>query len=341
MSKTITPSVGRKVWYWPSLYDLASPHASADNPMPGRGMRQVTGEAFDATVLCVHGDRCVNLLVVDHCGVTHYVPSASLMQPGDDKPAHGYAEWMPYQVGQAKKDEAVALTAEKAWGTMQRVHKILTDDPIEAEILAKCLTAPRVTPEDLEAEVVSEHYFTARQGVDGADIEQLRASEPTAPLTLAAFADDPDLSKTRLAPLNLLTFCVLTLKNGFTLVGKSAVASPENFNAELGRKIARKDAIEQLWPLLGFRLRDKLSPVPTIPIKQVEVTHSYSAIDVARISLHDNVLNGGKDVYATMKDGRAFITNVATLDFEPEARLQERACAAILKVANDWLTKQG
>ena len=53
--------------------------------------------------------------------------------------------------------------------------------------------------------------------------------------------------------------CCLTLKNGFTVTGESACASPENFNAEIGQKIARSNAREKLWPLLGFRLRDQLA----------------------------------------------------------------------------------
>ena len=54
-------------------------------------------------------------------------------------------------------------------------------------------------------------------------------------------------------------FCVLRLKNGFTVTGESACASPENFNAEIGRKIARENAVNKVWSHLGFRLRDKLA----------------------------------------------------------------------------------
>jgi Phage protein (N4 Gp49/phage Sf6 gene 66) family len=61
-----------------------------------------------------------------------------------------------------------------------------------------------------------------------------------------------------IAPLNLLTFCVLVLKNGFTVTGESACASPENFDAELGRKIARGNAIAKIWPLMGYALKSKL-----------------------------------------------------------------------------------
>jgi hypothetical protein len=134
-----------------------------------------------------------------------------------------------------------------------------SDSAIEREIVAKGLTAPRITPNQIENNIASEYYFTARQGVDGADIEQLRASEPTAPLQLAAFSDDTDLHKTSIAPLNLLTFCVLVLRNGFTVTGESACASPENFDAEVGRKIARANAVNKIWPLMGYELKQRLS----------------------------------------------------------------------------------
>lgn len=109
---------------------------------------------------------------------------------------------------------------------------------IEQEIQAKGLTAPRVTPADIEAEIASEHYFTAYDGAK------------------AAFNDIPSAAR---HALPLLTFCVLVLKNGFTVTGESACASPENFDAEIGRKIARQNAVQKIWPLLGFRLRDKLA----------------------------------------------------------------------------------
>ena len=59
--------------------------------------------------------------------------------------------------------------------------------------------------------------------------------------------------------LGLLTFCVLVLKNGFTVTGESACASPENFDAEIGRKIARQNAVAKIWPLMGYELRSKLA----------------------------------------------------------------------------------
>ncbi|MCW0413486.1 Gp49 family protein [Xanthomonas sacchari] len=119
----------------------------------------------------------------------------------------------------------------------------MTDQAIEQEIQAKGLTAPRVTPADIEAEITSEHYFTAADGEQGALMNEGR--QPVGIPSNEA--------------LCLLTLCVLRLRNGFTVTGKSACASPENFDAELGRKIARQNAVAKIWPLLGFRLRDKLA----------------------------------------------------------------------------------
>lgn len=113
-------------------------------------------------------------------------------------------------------------------------------DSLEREIQAKASVAPRVTPADIEAEIASEFYFTAADGVRG---ESEMGTSPVG----------------RAKSLELLTFCVLVLRNGFTATGESACASPENFNAEIGRKIARENAINKVWPLLGFRLRDKLA----------------------------------------------------------------------------------
>lgn len=120
----------------------------------------------------------------------------------------------------------------------------MNDDQIEQEIKAKGPTAPRVTMDAIEAEIVGTYYFTAANGADGARIERRGH--------LVGYGDQHD-------ELRLLTFCVLVLRNGFTVTGESACASPENFNAEIGRKIAREKAIEKVWPLLGFRLRDELS----------------------------------------------------------------------------------
>lgn len=55
-----------------------------------------------------------------------------------------------------------------------------------------------------------------------------------------------------------VTVCKLTLENGFSVIGQSACASPENFDAQLGRELARKDARQQIWQLEGYLLRQRL-----------------------------------------------------------------------------------
>lgn len=122
------------------------------------------------------------------------------------------------------------------------------DQGVEQLIQAKGKTAPRVKIADIEANIVSEHYFTARDGRRGALHEETYVGREK-PLP-----DNEDL-----VPLDLLTFCVLVLQNGYTVVGHSACASPENFDAEIGRRIARENAVQQIWPLMGYELKCRLA----------------------------------------------------------------------------------
>ena len=134
---------------------------------------------------------------------------------------------------------------------MHNIQSPRTDDSaIEREIKTKGLTALRVTPEDIERNIVSEHYFTAYDGRHGA-ISNGSYVGREVPKT-----NDDDL-----VSLELLTFCVLILRNGFTVTGESACASPENFDAEIGRKIARANAVNKIWPLMGYALKEKLSSI--------------------------------------------------------------------------------
>lgn len=55
-----------------------------------------------------------------------------------------------------------------------------------------------------------------------------------------------------------VTVCCLTLRNGFNTVGESACVSPEGFDAEIGRQLARKEAREKIWLLEGYLLRQML-----------------------------------------------------------------------------------
>lgn len=115
----------------------------------------------------------------------------------------------------------------------------MNDKAIEQAIQDAGKTAPRVTPSDIEAEITHTYYVNVGE---------------------AHHAKWPDLSAAdeHHPSIDLLTICVLVLKNGFTVTGESACASPENFDAQIGQDIARANAINKIWPLMGFRLRDSL-----------------------------------------------------------------------------------
>lgn len=106
-------------------------------------------------------------------------------------------------------------------------------DAIEQEIQAKGLTAPRVTPQMIDDAITAEYSFTAWNAL-GEGVPRMES-------------------------LKLLTICVLVLKNGFTVTGESACASPENFDAELGHKIAKQHAKDKIWALEGYLLKSKLA----------------------------------------------------------------------------------
>lgn len=116
----------------------------------------------------------------------------------------------------------------------------MTDQTIEAEILAKGLNAPRVTPDDIEANIANTFFFTAEDGIVGRHRGEVVHSDQQ-------------------HSLSMLTLCVLVLRNGFTVTGESACASPENFDAELGRRIARQNAVQKIWPLMGYALKERLA----------------------------------------------------------------------------------
>ena len=91
---------------------------------------------------------------------------------------------------------------------------------LEAELKAKGLNAPRLTPDHIDDCIVAEQYHV----FEG----------------------------------TTLTVCCLTLKNGFCVTGESAAASPGNFDPEIGRKIARGNARDRIWMLEGYLLRERL-----------------------------------------------------------------------------------
>ena len=97
----------------------------------------------------------------------------------------------------------------------------MNEKDVQNEIERKGLNSPRVTPEAIDGVIREEAYYVF--------------------------------------PGTTLTVCCLTLANGFQVVGESACASPENFDAELGRKIARGNARNKIWALEGYHLRSQLA----------------------------------------------------------------------------------
>ena len=98
-----------------------------------------------------------------------------------------------------------------------------SDKMIEEEIQEKGLTAPRLTPDIIDSKIKERSFHVFGE--------------------------------------TCLTVCCLTLTNGFTVTGESACASPENFNAEIGEKIAFENARNKIWMLEGYLLKQKLSEV--------------------------------------------------------------------------------
>lgn len=95
------------------------------------------------------------------------------------------------------------------------------EQAIEKEIQAKGLNAPRLNPQMIDDTIKSEAYYVF--------------------------------------PGTTMTVCMLVLRNGFSVIGESAAASPENFNEEIGRKISRDNARNKIWALEGYLLRSKLA----------------------------------------------------------------------------------
>lgn len=112
----------------------------------------------------------------------------------------------------------------------------------------------KVTPEMVENEIVSEHYFTAADGVAGAKMVTDYCNDSNDAEVLGNAINAHDEAS---VPLTILTICVLQVKNGFTFVGTSSPVDWHAYDAELGRKYAREDAIDKLYPMLGFRLADE------------------------------------------------------------------------------------
>jgi len=94
------------------------------------------------------------------------------------------------------------------------------EQEIERDIQAKGLTAPRLTPTDVDAAIVSESFTVL--------------------------------------PSGKVMVCELTLRNGFTVRGEAATVSKENFNVAIGERISRENAREKVWELEGYLLQQRI-----------------------------------------------------------------------------------
>lgn len=112
-----------------------------------------------------------------------------------------------------------------------------TEQQIEQEIQEKGLNAPRLTPDHIDSKIKAIRYVTG-----------------DAPI---AYAHEDYFAKED-KHTHCLTICILTLENGFTVTGESACASPENFDAKIGQKLAYENARNKIWQLEGYLLKEKL-----------------------------------------------------------------------------------
>jgi hypothetical protein len=223
MSKHIEPTIGRSVWY-----------RGKDNAIRAAIITHVW--SLFLVNLQVFGKDQNDTEAGIHTSVTHgdieHEPSCC--------PSWS---WMPYQKGQAAKTEQ--LEQKLCSGSVGCDPQVVISDAsisvvkpslayceqtgslcnaeelaVEQQIQAKGLNAPRLTPADIDSKIL------------GADYHRFNGTT--------------------------VTICCLYLANGFTVTGESACASPENFDEEIGRKIARENAREKIWQLEGYLLRQRL-----------------------------------------------------------------------------------
>ena len=111
-----------------------------------------------------------------------------------------------------------------------------TDTPVTESELNERAVAPRVTKEIFDDSIASVHFINAGDAI----LDSTSTDVPP-------------------PPLFLLTICVIVMKNGFTVTGESACASPENYQKDIGERISLEKAKEKMWPLLGYALKDHLA----------------------------------------------------------------------------------
>jgi hypothetical protein len=130
-----------------------------------------------------------------------------------------------------------------------------TDQQVEEQIQAKGLTAPRITYDHIEGKILSKHFFTASQAVNGCNRFGFKKVDGE----FVPYTDNVEDGA-----LSTLTFCVLVLENGFTVTGESACASVENFDKEIGEAIAYNNAVQKIWMLEGYLLKNDMHLYPEL-----------------------------------------------------------------------------
>ena len=156
------------------------------------------------------------------------------------------------------------------------------EQKIEQEIQDKGLNSPRLTPDHIDSKIEHVEYILPRDvckrdnGVEVFD----------APIALQT-----------------LTFCVITLENGFTVTGESACASPENFNADIGKEIAYDNAREKIWMLEGYLLKEKLHQAAQPPKNHIErVIEEKQELDTKLNALTSFLAKVGTDAAPMLTD---------------------------------------
>jgi hypothetical protein len=101
----------------------------------------------------------------------------------------------------------------------QERRRSMNEQKIEQELRERGCNAPRLSPDMVDSVIVSEEYHV----FNGKHM-----------------------------------VCCLTLKNGYTVIGESAVVSPENFREDLGRRFSREKAREKVWAAESYLLQQRV-----------------------------------------------------------------------------------
>lgn len=215
----IHPTIGRVVWYYPS--------ATKDAPAFAR--HADGGGPYAAVIAHVWNDHEVNLSVFDADGTPWSRPLVALIHDDNAATDAEFCMWMPFQKGQAKAQNETRIytdgTKATGSGLLSELSPAQQDAAAEQLIQAKGMTAPRVTADDLSANIV-----------------------------------DTEIVKHVSHSGQILRWAVLTTRSGFAVTGRpSAAVSAANDDPEIGVATAIENARNELWPLMGYELKCRLA----------------------------------------------------------------------------------